>query len=165
MRYSMTLSLLAGMFGIFGAGLVSAESGLSGMRMAIDQCGEMSRQQKVQRAKNFRLFSAVTAGDVELVVSLIEDGADVDARDHQQRTPLILAAIGNQVEVVRVLLENNADMTATDYQGWDAMTHAVKLDHEEVIFLLMEKATSGGLCDSLSDETSEATKALCKKLK
>ena len=46
--------------------------------------------------ENRLLFNACRLGDMELAMALVDRGADVDARDVAQRTPLhIISDIGN----------------------------------------------------------------------
>ena len=60
------------------------------------------------------LISAAGRGDAEAVRSLLEQGADVEARDDTGMTPLIAAAYGNHLEVARLLVEAGADVNAKD---------------------------------------------------
>lgn len=56
------------------------------------------------------LLDAAFAGDAARVLSALDRGADVDARNCQGRTPLIQAADQGHVAVVRLLLERGADV-------------------------------------------------------
>jgi ankyrin repeat protein len=60
------------------------------------------------------LIDAAGRGDVEAVRSLLDDGADVDARDASGRTAVTAAAVGDHVEVVRVLIAAGADVDLQD---------------------------------------------------
>ena len=48
-------------------------------------------------------------------MSLIEEGAKVDHRDHMGMTPLHLGARWGNTDVVRLLLEKKADANAISY--------------------------------------------------
>ena len=60
------------------------------------------------------LISAANRGDVESVRRLLEQGANVEARDGAKRTPIIAAAYGNHVEAAEALIEAGADVNAKD---------------------------------------------------
>ena len=53
----------------------------------------------------------------EIAEYLIAHGADVDARDELQHTPLHLASMLNNFEVVKVLIDNGADVNAKNAEG------------------------------------------------
>ncbi len=58
------------------------------------------------------LIDAIKADDISLVQKLIQDGADIDARDKNGRTALMLAAFKGHSETIQVLLNNKADIHA-----------------------------------------------------
>jgi ankyrin repeat protein len=58
------------------------------------------------------IHEAALAGDVELVKLLIENGADVDDRDVQGYTPLLLAIQAGHTDIAKVLIANGADVNA-----------------------------------------------------
>jgi cytohesin len=60
------------------------------------------------------LDSAILAGDLEMVRSLLDTGAEVDARDLRNETPLHKAALASQGRIVDLLLERGA---AVDVQA------------------------------------------------
>ena len=49
------------------------------------------------------------------VKKLLELGADIDAKDNRQETPLHLAARNGHFEVVKMLLENGANITGENF--------------------------------------------------
>jgi uncharacterized protein len=60
------------------------------------------------------LIAAARAGDEGRVRSLLEDGADVQARDASGATALVAAAYGNHLAAARELVEAGADVNAKD---------------------------------------------------
>lgn len=60
------------------------------------------------------LLNAAARGDAREVERLLQNGAEVDARDNQGRTPLLLAAHGNHARVARLLIAAGADVNAKD---------------------------------------------------
>lgn len=51
---------------------------------------------------------------------LLDYGADVNTRDHDGDTPLMLAVIAGEQQTARLLIERGADLTATDSGGHSA---------------------------------------------
>ncbi|KGN37191.1 ankyrin [Knoellia subterranea KCTC 19937] len=60
------------------------------------------------------MLVAARDGDTGGVAQALEAGADVEARDEQQRTPLLLAVTGDHVEVAQLLLTQGASPDALD---------------------------------------------------
>jgi len=78
---------------------------------------------------------AVTDGHTEVLQILIENRASVDARDSNQKTALISAAITGNKEVVQMLIENGASVVAADGAGYVAVhTIARKLGINAEVF-------------------------------
>lgn len=60
------------------------------------------------------LHMAAKANDAGRVTALLASGADIDARDTDQRTALLAATQANAVDAARVLIEAGADVNAKD---------------------------------------------------
>jgi hypothetical protein len=82
------------------------------------------------------LQSASAAGDLAQATLLLDQGAAVDARDTQGRTPLLLAVAQNQLAVVRLLLARGADPNAADNAGVTPLRLAKDKDLRDVAALL-----------------------------
>jgi RNA polymerase primary sigma factor len=79
---------------------------------------------------------AVISG-VEAALEIhIRRGDDLDARDGDGATPLILAAVRKKKGVVRRLIEAGTDLTLVDPNGMDALAHATASGCAETITLL-----------------------------
>jgi Ankyrin repeats (3 copies)/Domain of unknown function (DUF3471) len=93
---------------------------------------------------NEQLFEAVRKGDAAAVTSLLDKGADVNAKFRYGQTALFKAAERGHVEVVKVLLDRGVDVTVKDtFYGATARTWAMDGGHIEVVRLLFEKDPSG----------------------
>ncbi|OEJ15271.1 hypothetical protein BFL38_13275 [Brachyspira hampsonii] len=64
------------------------------------------------------LLEASKNNDLETLKSLIEKGADVNAKDNDNWTALMLASDNGHLEVVKYLLDKGADVNAADNNGW-----------------------------------------------
>jgi ankyrin repeat protein len=70
------------------------------------------------------LVTAIRDADASAVRKLIEDGADVNARDSEGNTPLILASFYATPKCVALLLEKGADANAANQAGVTALIRA-----------------------------------------
>ena len=86
-----------------------------------------------QTKMNEELIEACKAGDINKVLQLVEDGADVHAdNDHALRS----ASLNGHIEVVKILIEKGADVHANN----DSSLHSASLNgHIEVVKILIEK--------------------------
>lgn len=70
------------------------------------------------------LFHAAASGDVALIQSLIDAGADISALDEAGETALMHAAHAGQLEAVKALLAAGAAPDFKSEQGWTALAKA-----------------------------------------
>src|SRR5438270_459257 len=92
---------------------------------------------------NQKLLQAAEAGDTTEVLSLIRDGAGVNARGSTNgSTPLIKAAARGFTDTVRVLAEKGAEVDATDNAGRTALMEAARQDHVDTVRFLVQHAAA-----------------------
>ena len=92
-----------------------------------------NRQGKTQ------LMLAAEKGDLRRIDRLLEQGADVDARDIWGATALICAARGWRLDTVERLVQRGADVNAADAQGMTPLMWAARggADPSEMVQLLV----------------------------
>jgi ankyrin repeat protein len=84
------------------------------------------------------LHIAAEDGDVEEVITLVEEGADVEAADAGGWRVLHIAAADGHVEVARTLLEAGAHLEAQTARGSKPLYLAAQRGHVEVLRTLLE---------------------------
>src|SRR6516164_315006 len=70
------------------------------------------------------LVAAIRAADAQAVRKLLDNGADVNGRDAEGNTPLILASFYASPKCVALLLEKGADANAANQAGVTALIRA-----------------------------------------
>jgi ankyrin repeat protein len=84
--------------------------------------------------------AAIRKADVPAVRKLLDNGADVNARDAEGNTPLILASFYASPECVELLIEKGADVNAANKAGATALIRAAT-DYEKTRLLVAAKAS------------------------
>lgn len=104
-----------------------------------------------QAESRTELMRACEARDLNLVISLVEARADVNARDATGRTALMKAAAAALVEAVRLLIGEGADIHASNCAGHSVLMFSVgaspaaatrEQQHLEVAELLLDGGAS-----------------------
>lgn len=85
-------------------------------------------------------FRALTSGQMETAKVLLSHGADVNAKDDQGRTPLLLAVMNEQIEVIPILLHLGASPAMQDINLKNSLHHAAENGNMEAAKLLIEVA-------------------------
>ena len=93
------------------------------------------------------LHDAVNSGNVEMTKLLIASGADVNARDDNDRTPLHNAVIHRRLKIAEVLIKAKAFVNERDRLGDTPLSMAIKQKKGEIEKLLRQ---AGGIDYSVS---------------
>jgi ankyrin repeat protein len=86
--------------------------------------------------REMELLDAAGKGDVRVVKELLDEGAYVNVRDPDGRTPLTEAVWNNNGELVRVLIDRGADVNARKNDGATPLSIAQGKGFSEIIALL-----------------------------
>jgi ankyrin repeat protein len=89
---------------------------------------------------NTSLHIATIFGDIKLIKFLLARGANLEKRNDQQQTPLLMGASHNHpnIEMItEILLDNKADIEARDEDGETALANAVDNYNYQLIKLLL----------------------------
>jgi len=87
------------------------------------------------------LQSAAATGEKNIVLYLLEKGADPNIRENSGYTPLHAAAQNGDVDIIRALLYNGADLHAVGDDGKKPVDFAIERNHEEATRLLKQGIT------------------------
>ncbi|KAI0144132.1 hypothetical protein F4776DRAFT_661226 [Hypoxylon sp. NC0597] len=82
---------------------------------------------------------AVRGGNRAVVQMLLDNGADIEAKDEMLSTPLFEAVYRNHEDVIRFLLENGADINARNGNGQTALQVAADRGYGTIVDLLLQK--------------------------
>lgn len=92
------------------------------------------------------LMDAASRGETDELIALLDEGADVNARDESGLTALMYAIKEGQKDSARALVERGADINAKGkYLGYSAIVLAAKRADVEIVEMLLsskDKITS-----------------------
>ncbi len=83
------------------------------------------------------LHTLIRKDNKEIVELLINHGADVNAKDDDDRTPLHNAVWAENKEIVELLINHDADVNAKDDRDYTPLHSAVSRENKEVLKLLI----------------------------
>jgi cytohesin len=84
------------------------------------------------------LHVAIARGKREAVEHLLQDGANLEARDVCRWTPLHMAVDNNRKEIVEFLLARGADVNARDCHGKTPLALALKEHRDDIVRILRQ---------------------------
>ncbi|XP_073481509.1 kinase D-interacting substrate of 220 kDa isoform X2 [Aquarana catesbeiana] len=88
------------------------------------------------------LLSYVEEGNIAALKALLEKYKDVDERNENGQTPLMIAAEQGNMEVVLELLEKGANCNLDDVDNWTALISAAKEGHLEIVRELLDSSAN-----------------------
>jgi ankyrin repeat protein len=118
-------------------------------------CVEALAARSRQEVNRGLLIAALT-GHKEIAKILLDNGAEVDSRADDGRTPLMLAAGKGDNDLVSFLLKAGADPTLTDKSGATAGSLATAKGHAEVASRLQQAPVPPGAGGSSQKEVAAA---------
>ncbi|KAH9970349.1 ankyrin repeat-containing domain protein, partial [Lactifluus volemus] len=107
-----------------------------------------------------KFFSSISKNDTLAVIQIIEDGEELNRRDHVGRTPLHVAIMSNSVEVAAILIDAGARMTARLVGGRTAFHLAAQMGQPVIVGKMLarkekQKAKEAAKADSDDPERAE----------
>ena len=89
-------------------------------------------------AINEQLLQATQRGDKEAVRKLLQEGADINVRDAQGRTSVMIATYQHNTDMVRALLQAGADVNIRDNNKENPLLHAGAQGWLDILRLAIE---------------------------
>ncbi len=86
---------------------------------------------------NKMLLNATVVGNIEQVDSALSSGANINVKNSDGMTPLMLACFNGNRELAEFLLEKGAKVDVKDSDGWNALMWATRHDNIELIDCLV----------------------------
>ena len=93
------------------------------------------------------LIEAAFVCDLVRVRDLLARGANPNARDEEQRTPIFSAVLGGSLALLGLLVEARADVNARDEHGWTALHVAAEEVVPEMASLLLARGADANASD------------------
>jgi serine/threonine-protein phosphatase 6 regulatory ankyrin repeat subunit B len=106
---------------------------------------------RTDRSLEYPEFVGVESGLIvnsNIVKMLVEAGADLEAKNAMDETPLTRAAINGSESAVRMLLEKGANVESRDKSGFVPVLLAAWKGHTAVVRLLLEYGASSDSADA-----------------
>lgn len=103
-----------------------------------------AQEENAKQALNDELWTAARKGDAAAVKTLLERGADVNAKFRYGATALSYAADKGHVEVVKLLIERGADVNVKDtFYKAQPIIWATFKGHARIVQALLDKGAEG----------------------
>ena len=83
-------------------------------------------------------YVANNDNNFDIAVEFINRGADVNAVDNENATPLMYAASGNAKKILNLLIEHNADINIQTKSGYTALILAAMHNHINIVKILIK---------------------------
>ncbi len=123
----------------------------SGLRKSVVRSQIEGIQLEAKEKLNKRLLELSKKGDLELtrelsvnvqvteiMMSILDKGADVNAKDNDGRTALMFATMFGHTKTVKLLIIKGADINAIDHRRFTALKYASSYERTEIAELLKQ---------------------------
>lgn len=117
------------------------------------QSGRLRSINSVNQDGFTALHLAAKRGDLEQVKAIVSHGANINARDRHEHTPLTWAAIESHKEIVKFLIDNGADVNSISTLGNSVLMFS---DSAEITLLLLQS----GRLTSINHQNNQQKTAL-----
>ena len=88
--------------------------------------------------RTLKLVEATLEGNINKVQTLLEEGADVNAKANNGATALHIASEYRHPDIVEILLANGANVNTKTYNGVSALQNAESRGYTEIVQLLKD---------------------------
>jgi len=123
--------------------------------LVLTACGSSPSSSSMSPDADQRLLDAALAGNLGGVRSALDAGANVNARNSYDQTPLMMAIIGGNLEAAKYLVERGADITLQDKDGDTALNYSEFIHPAIFDYLSSLEGAESILTSALSYSSSE----------
>ncbi len=127
-------------FGVTFTGLFFAVYSVASDNFAIiDSSNKLHDYSSKQGVLNSRLMGAIMDGELVVVRTLVNEGADISHRDEYGATPLIVATMMNHLDISKYLILKGAKVQDRAYDGSNPLQNAILFDHVALVKILIRR--------------------------
>jgi ankyrin repeat protein len=138
MKNVKSILLVVGLFLEVSTCFAAADWKPTGPTLADIMAATAVENQAVKESLEDKLIKAVKNGDLKNVETLISQGVDLEARDDQNMTVLMIAAQKGYADIVSKLINAGADLDAINrYAARTAFFYAYESGHPETVKILI----------------------------
>jgi ankyrin repeat protein len=81
---------------------------------------------------------ATKHGRIRIVEELLKKGADPNAKDSRENTPIIEASANGRLDIIKLLMKNGGNLKCSDMYGWTPLITAAQSGHVEIVRMLLD---------------------------
>ena len=93
---------------------------------------------KMPRMGEGNLHTAARTGQIDLLISLLKENADVDQVDQTRQTPIMYSIMANQRSALRTLIKWNANLNAVDNSEQTPLMIAIWNNRDDMVKILLQ---------------------------
>lgn len=108
-------------------------------------CTQDQEPKKEMESMEKQLLTAAEQKDTNTVLSLIQQGADINVTDSQGRTPVMVATYGNDIKTAKALIDAGADINIQDEMKNNPFLYAGAEGYLEILKLTIDAGADSTL--------------------
>ena len=106
---------------------------------------------KTEKSGWTALMLAATEGHCDVVKALVENGADVNAKDVISNTALMSASMNGHTDAVKLLLASGANVNDKDYYGFTPVIKAATYGRCDTVKVLLDAGADPNAKDNIGE--------------
>lgn len=121
---------------------IASETNNSNVKLAQNPQLIQYYEKSMKENKNKALSIAINSDNLELVKKALKINRNIEVKDYDGRTPLMLACQKGNLDIIKYLIKKGANIKAKDPQGNTPLMYAVVYKHFDLIKLLLDKGAN-----------------------
>tara|TARA_R110002095_G_scaffold128661_1_gene111447 strand:+ start:1669 stop:2157 length:489 start_codon:yes stop_codon:yes gene_type:complete len=107
---------------------------------------------------NSKVLEAANAGNIEDMEELLKKGADINAKNNINFTPLHMAVYNENLNMIKFLLNNGADVNSKDKSNQTPLHMAAYMNNFDIVALLLHNGANITIKNSRNKTAGDLTK-------